>query len=87
MNRILKNNKKEIIFIICIVFVSCFYTIFSINKYYYGYDLTFHLNRLTGICDAIRDGQFIPRVYPNLNYGFGYGSAMFYCDLFLYPFA
>lgn len=50
---------------------------------YTGYDITFHLSRLSGIRSSISDLQFPISVYTNKNYGFGYASPLFYCDLFL----
>lgn len=84
--RISKLNKKEILCIVIIAIVSCLLIFVSNNFYYYGDDLSYHLNRIIGMIDAIKEGQIIPRIYPNINYGYGYGSALFYCDLFLYPF-
>ena len=52
-----------------------------------SYDCLFHMNRLVGIVDALRDRQFLPKLYPYTNNGYGYASPLFYCDLFLYPFA
>lgn len=50
-------------------------------------DLTFHLNRITGLSNAFEEGQILPKIYPYANYGFGYATPLFYCDIFLYPFA
>lgn len=66
--------------------IACIYVFVSNNRYYIGDDLSYHLNRIQGISDALKDGQKIPRIYPNINYGYGYGSPLFYCDFFLYPF-
>lgn len=52
-----------------------------------SHDLTFHLNRFAGIANAFEEGQILPKIYPFANYGFGYATALFYCDIFLYPFA
>lgn len=60
---------------------------FFINSLVVGDDLSFHINRLIGIADAFRDGQILPKIYPYNNNGFGYANPLFYCDLFLYPFA
>ena len=51
-----------------------------------SHDLTFHLNRFVGLANALEEGQILPKIYPYANYGFGYASPLFYCDLFLYPF-
>lgn len=86
MVNFIKNNKKEIIAFFILIIASCLYVFLSSDFYYKGDDLAYHLNRLQGISEAFKDGQIIPRIYPSINYGFGYGSALFYCDFFLYPF-
>ena len=50
-------------------------------------DITFHINRFVGLANAFEEGQILPKIYPYANNGFGYASPIFYCDLFLYPFA
>ena len=86
MNRILK-YRKEIVVLVFITIFSCVSLLFTLDSICFGDDLSFHLNRLVGVANAIRDGQIIPRIYPDVNYGYGYGSPLFYCDLFIYPFA
>ena len=81
-----KNKTFELIFILIISLIFSL-VLFKSNIYAGGHDLTFHLNRLVGICDAFEDGQILPKIYPYSNNGFGYASPLFYCDLFLYPFA
>ena len=85
MNKIIINNWKSIIICLLLTFIFCI-PLFD-DSLYVGYDLSFHLNRLIGIADSIRDGQIIPKLYPYTNFGYGYASPLFYCDLFLYPFA
>lgn len=82
----INKNKKEIICFIILIIISCLYVFSSKTYFYKGDDLAYHLNRLQGISDAFKDGQIVPRIYPETNYGYGYGSALFYCDFFLYPF-
>ena len=48
-----------------------------------GADMSFHLSRFSGIISAIQDHQFPIAIYPYKNFGFGYGSPLFYCDFFL----
>ena len=50
-------------------------------------DITFHINRFVGLANAFEEGQILPKIYPYANNGFGYATPLFYCDLFLYPFA
>lgn len=81
------NRKRlifNIVFIATISFILCSPYIFS--NFHQGHDGLFHLARLCGISEAIRDGQIIPRIYPSFNNNFGYGTPLFYCDFFLMPF-
>lgn len=49
----------------------------------HGDDLTYHLTRIEGIAQGLRDGQFPVRIYPDMLAGNGYLNAM-YPSLFLY---
>lgn len=79
-----KKNKVALITVIWVIFCI---PLFSNQIYSYSTDILFHLNRLVGINDAWNSGQLIPKIYPLTNNGYGYISPLFYCDLFLYPFA
>ena len=81
----IKENRKPLVYALLLSVVFCL-PLFT-NSIYNGYDLRFHLNRIVGIADAFRDGQILPKIYPYTNNGYGYASPLFYCDLFLYPFA
>lgn len=50
----------------------------------YGFDLEFHLSRISGIAEGLRAGQFPVRIYPDFMDGYGYASPVFYGDIFLY---
>lgn len=49
-----------------------------------GADWTFHLSRVEGIANALREGQFPVRVYSLAKNGYGYAPSLFYGELFLY---
>ena len=68
-------------FLIAGIFCVPFYS----PSIFAGLDMTFHLSRIDGMLSAIRDLQFPIAIYPDKNYGFGYASPLFYCDLFLLP--
>lgn len=53
------------------------------NSVGHGDDLTYHLTRIEGIAQGLRDGQFPVRIYPDMLAGNGYLNAM-YPSLFLY---
>ncbi len=85
-----KIDKRTLIDILICLFI----TLFGFYSYFSGYiavfkdqDLTFHLNRFIGLANAFEERQILPKIYPYANNGFGYASALFYCDIFLYPFA
>ena len=49
-----------------------------------GHDMTFHLYRILGLAEGLREGQFPVRIqYSQLN-GMGYPVSIFYGDFFLY---
>ncbi len=76
-----KTNTLLIAFLIAAVFCIPFYQ----DSVFKGLDLTFHLSRIDGILSCTRDLQFPFAIYAEKNYGFGYASPLFYCDLFLFP--
>ncbi len=49
-----------------------------------GHDLYFHMGRIQGIADALRDGQFPVRIYSSANNGYGYACSLFYGEILLY---
>ena len=81
----LKTHKYDFLFVLIVT------AIFSLPLFfdgiYVGHDTSYHLYRLVGTLQGLRDHQFPVRVYPLANNGFGYASPLFYCDYFLYPFA
>ena len=80
-------KKTSIDILICILMTClCLFSFFD-TKIIVSHDLTFHLNRVVGLANAFEEGQILPKIYPYANNGFGYATPLFYCDLFLYPFA
>lgn len=49
----------------------------------WGDDLRYHLLRIDALAEGLRDRQFLVRVSPYWNNGYGYASSLFYNDLFL----
>lgn len=49
-----------------------------------GADWRFHLARIEGIVQGLRDGQFPVRIYSQAKDGYGYAPSLFYGELFLY---
>ncbi|MFI3284274.1 MAG: hypothetical protein R3Y57_04245 [Erysipelotrichaceae bacterium] len=86
MRNLIKWLKNHYIAIGCIAFFTLLFSIaLFTDSLYLGDDLYFHLNRINGIGNAIRDGQILPKLYPLTNFEFGYASPLFYCDVFMYP--
>ena len=83
--KFLKGDKLLFLLVLILTTIIC---IPLLSDYLYrGDDLSFHLHRLEAIADCLRGGQLLPRVYPYTNFGYGYATPLFYCDLLLYPFA
>lgn len=49
-----------------------------------GHDMLFHLNRIEGIANGLRCGQFPVRIHASTLLGYGYAASEFYPELFLY---
>ncbi len=49
----------------------------------YGNDVTFHLNRILFLAQSLEQGVWHPYIYNGMNYGYGYGTPLFYSDFFL----
>lgn len=80
LEKIIKNKKQLIIFIIILTLISTL-PIFIIDGLPYGGDLNFHLKRIEAIKTNYEHGNY-PIYYNYLN-GYGYASGIFYPDLFL----
>lgn len=49
-----------------------------------GVDLPFHMNRIEGIYEGLKEGQFPVRIQPGWLNGYGYAVSVFYGDILLY---
>lgn len=76
-----KRNLYLFVFILITSALSC-WVILS-DSVYLGHDTLFHLSRIEGYANSLANGKLFPDIYPFKNEGFGYGSALFYCDFFL----
>lgn len=70
-----------------LIITGIFYSLFLGNTFVWADDIAFHMYRLIGSLNTLQDRQLLPRIYPYANNGYGYGTPLFYCDLFLLPFA
>lgn len=65
--------------------LSLFVTLpFLKKEFLFADDWLFHFNRILGIAEGLKSGQFPVRIYPQVFYGAGYQAPQFYPDLFLY---
>lgn len=49
-----------------------------------GNDLYYQFNRILGVQEALKAGQFPVKLHSTFLHGYGYGSPIFYPELFLY---
>lgn len=78
-------RKKEICVVIVMLLLIVLVTGFPYLKNGisgYDKDLLYHLLRVEGIKDALLQGKFPVHIYENFFNGYGYGSPLFYPDLF-----
>lgn len=73
---------KQILIIALLLTILLFLPYLS-NVMSYEHDTFFHLSRIEGLATAIKNLDFLPKIYPYKNVNFGYGSPMFYSDFFL----
>lgn len=70
------------------LFVTCAVLIVSVPCYLpylvQGHDMPFETNRIVGIANGLRSGQFPVRIHPSTYEGYGYAASVFYPELFLY---
>lgn len=92
MNSILvrmnKIDRKKIIILFIFAMLSIFLlalTHIGKGQIYRGDDIYFHLSRIEGIAEGIRNGDYFPKIKYFFLYGMGYASPLFYSDLFFYP--
>lgn len=57
------------------------------DVFYFSIDYPFHFNRVLGIAEALKQGEFFNTIDFNMLSGLGYLNPIFYCNIFLYPFA
>ncbi len=77
--------KKEHNRILLLIGVGLLASIPLFNNYMIiGHDSAFHLARINGIYEGLRDGQFPVRLNPLQLDGYGYASGLLYPQLFFY---
>lgn len=80
----IENESKKkcylLIFLICIVICAPLFA----KGFFKTHDGNFHINRVIGTIQSIKDGQIFPMIIPNFVNGFGYGTNLFYPPLAMY---
>ena len=79
---IVRDNSKIIMTILFIAFVGSL-PLFPVGMMT-GSDITYHLVRIEGIADGLRNGVFPVKMYSIFNDGYGYPVGIFYGDVLLY---
>lgn len=70
--------------VILIIIISCLPLALTYISYVPGHDLLFHLYRIDGIVQGLKDGQFPVAIQSSQINSFGYPVSVMYGDLFLY---
>lgn len=83
-NEILKWDRKKKYVVCGILAITIFSSFpFFLDFIKSGHDLTFHLNRIASLSDAIKSGSFPQRIQFEMANGYGYPTPLFYGEFFL----
>ena len=74
-------DKKYLILLLMIIFLSIGW-LFS-NGIVVGHDTAFHYNRIIGLSNTIKNGDFLALIY-DFYYGYGYANGLFYSNFYFY---
>jgi len=79
----MKNQSGENIYYLSLLFLLSLFIISPLfgAGYFTSHEQIYPFYRVAGVELAIQDGQFPPRVLPNMGNGFGYGFFIFYPPL------
>ena len=80
MEKIEKKKYYLFIVLICILISAPLFA----KGFFKTHDGNFHLNRIMGTIESIKDGQLLTKIIPNFVNGFGYGSNIFYPPISCY---
>jgi len=82
VSKLPKKNWTPHIVLISLVAISSI--VFVSDLMIGGHDYIFHAMRITGVAQALHDGQFPVRMMTELCNGYSYPASIYYGDLFLY---
>lgn len=78
-------NKENILVIIVIIGVLIISIVpILLNEVEKDGDIEYHITRIQSLADSMEAGIFPVKVHANMGNAFGYGSGLFYSNLFLY---
>lgn len=79
-----KIGEKKFYRLLILFFLVCALDQLFVPGIPHGHDMYFHLSRIEGITDGLKDGVFPVLIYPGYLSGYGYANGVFYPDIFLY---
>lgn len=77
-------NEKEARWLFALVLLFVLLPLITIPGLVFTDDFSFHCSRIVSLAEGLKNGVFLPGVYPEFFNGAGYGSGLFYPDIFLY---
>ncbi|MCR8967467.1 hypothetical protein [Streptococcus zalophi] len=84
INALIQNNKKLYISLFLWSLIFTIISVVAINVSNPPYDYQFHMIRIIGFADSLKNGDFLPNLNHIFSYGTGYASNMFYGSWQLY---
>lgn len=79
----MKKETKSILFMVIGIAAVTGFPYLKEGLCAYFPDLMYHMLRTEGVKDVLLSGEFPARIYTNFFNGYGYGSPLFYPDIFL----
>ena len=79
------NKYKNIIYLgIIIIILTMPYL--QIDGIVPGHDLFYHVDRINGVAESMRNGEFFPKILPGFYDNYGYAAPLFYSNFFIWIF-
>ena len=69
-------------YILILLFTLFLFRSFFSEDYYMGHDSLYHISSTEAIIESLKTGNFNLDILPTVAYDFGYGSGMFYSQIF-----
>jgi len=81
---LIASKKRNIVVFFIVLALICSLPFILMKGVSFGKDLMFHLSRISDVNYCLETGNVGCYIYPNYLGGYGYGSPLFYPDIFLY---